>query len=113
MPIWQIQIQVIAILNIPHRGLCSKEKQMKYFINVPNVFVIADDILVVGFDIYGKDHDDTLQKILQICRQVNLILNKGKYLFRCSSVSFFTEVISSQGMRFDPQNLKVMMEMSP
>ena len=33
---------------------------------------IADDILVVGYDIDGKDHDDTLQKVLQIYRQVNL-----------------------------------------
>ena len=90
-----------------------KRKAAEIFQNVPNVFGIADDILVVGFDIYGKDHDDTLQKILQIYRQVNLILNKGKCIFRCTSVPFVTEVISSQGMRFNSQKLKVMMEMSP
>ena len=38
--------------------------------NLQNVFGFADDILVVGYDIDGKDHDDTLQKPLQICRLV-------------------------------------------
>ena len=39
---------------------------------LPNVFGIADDILVVGYDIDGKDHDEILQQVLQICRHVNL-----------------------------------------
>ena len=43
-----------------------------------NVFGIADDILVVGCDSNGKDHNNTIQKVLQICRQVNLKLNKDK-----------------------------------
>ena len=30
------------------------------FKDLPNVFGIADDILVVGYDSDGKDHDDTL-----------------------------------------------------
>ena len=30
------------------------------FKDLPNVYGIADDILVVGYDIDGKDHDDTL-----------------------------------------------------
>ena len=46
------------------------------FKNVPNVFGIADDILVAGYDIDGKDHDKMLQKVLQICRWVNLKLTK-------------------------------------
>ena len=30
------------------------------FKNLPNVFGIADDILIVGYDIAGKDHDEML-----------------------------------------------------
>ena len=32
------------------------------FKNLPNVFGIADDILAVGYDCDGKDHDNTLWK---------------------------------------------------
>ena len=44
--VWQVQIQEIAVLG-----------SLK---DLPNVFGIADDILVVGYDIDSKGHDDTL-----------------------------------------------------
>ena len=50
--------------------------QRKIFKNVPNVFSIADDILVAGYEADRKDHDETVQSMLQRCRQVNLKLNK-------------------------------------
>ena len=34
---------------------------------MPNVFSIADDILIAGFDGQGKDHDETLEKVLWVC----------------------------------------------
>ena len=66
--------------------------------DLPDVFGIADDILVVGYDSNGRDHDVTLWQVLQICRNVNLKLNKGKCHFRCSSVPSFWEVISRLGV---------------
>ena len=39
------------------------------FKNFPNVFGIADDILDVGYNMDGKDHDKMLQQVPQICRQ--------------------------------------------
>ena len=50
------------------------------------MFDIANDTLVIGYDSDGKDHDATLQKELQICRQVNLKLNKDECHFRCTSI---------------------------
>ena len=67
--------------------------------NLPNVFGIADYILVVGYDRDGKDHDEMLQQVLQICRQVNFKLNKGKCHFRCTSVPFIGEVMSCCGVQ--------------
>ena len=61
--------------------------------NLPNVFGIADDISVVCYDIDGKDHDEMLWQVLQIYRQVNIVLNKDKCCFRCTSVPSFGEVI--------------------
>ena len=54
----------------------------RIFKDLPNVFGIGDDILVVGHDNGGKDHDKTLWQVLQICRNVNLKLNKDKCHFR-------------------------------
>ena len=57
---------------------------------MPSIFCIADDILIAGFDKQGKDHDATLDKILRLCRQVNLKPNKDKFPFRCSRIPFFS-----------------------
>ena len=45
------------------------------FNDMPNVFGIADDILVIGYDEDGADHDATVHKVLKQCREVNLKLN--------------------------------------
>ena len=37
------------------------------FRDLTNAFGITDDILVVEYDRDGKDHDDTLQTVLQVC----------------------------------------------
>ena len=65
---------------------------------MPNVFGIADD-MVVGYEDYGRDHDKTVQKVLQGCREVNLKLNKDKCQYRCTSILFFGEVILRNGVQ--------------
>ena len=42
------------------------------FHDIPNVFDITYDILVVGYEDNGRDHDEMVQKVLQRCREVNL-----------------------------------------
>ena len=69
-------------------GDMFRRKIDEIFKDLPNEFVIADEILVVGYDVDGKDHDDMLQTVLQICKQVNLTLNKDKGHLRCTSVLF-------------------------
>ena len=63
------------------------------FIGRPNVFSIPEDNLIAGISEQAKDHDETSEKTLWVCRQANLRLNKGKYTFRCTSIPFFGEVI--------------------
>ena len=52
------------------------------FSDMPNVFGITGDILVAGYESTGRDHEKTVQRVLQRCRQVNLKLNKDKCHFR-------------------------------
>ena len=58
------------------------------FHGISNVFGIADYILTAGFNELGKDHNSTLDKVLRICRQVNLKLIRDKCFFRCTSMIF-------------------------
>ena len=69
-------------------GDMSGRKTDEIFKELPNVFSIANDILVVGCIANWKDYDEILQRVLQIFRQVNLKLNKDKCHFRCTSVPF-------------------------
>ena len=110
MQIWHIQIQRLPF-GVAQQETCFREKTDKILKELTNVFGIADDILDVGYEANGKNHDETLQKVLQICRQVNLKLNKDKCHFRCTSVPFFSEIISQHGVKPDPQKLKALMEM--
>ena len=78
---------------------------------MPNVFGIADDIMVRGYNKDGADHDKAVDKVLKWCQDVNLKLNKEKCHFRCTSMPFFKEVVSRQGVQPDPQKVKALMEM--
>ena len=76
------------------------------FNDMPNIFGIGDDILIIGYDNDGTDHDEAVHKVQQRCKEVNLKLNKEKCHFRCTSIPFFGEVISRRGVQPDPQNIK-------
>ena len=57
-------------------GDMFKRKLDKTYKELPNVYSIAHYILVVRYRVNGKDHDETLQRVLQIYRQIVLKLNK-------------------------------------
>ena len=56
------------------------------FNDMPNVFGIADDTLVTGYNKDGTHHDEAVYKVLKQCPDVNLKLNKEKCHFRCMSI---------------------------
>ena len=100
-------------LKQPCTGDMFQRKIDDEYLKTYQTFGIADDMLVVGYDSDGKDHDVTLLKVLQICWQVNLKLNKYKCHFSWTPVPLFGEVISSYGVKPDLQRFKEQMEMSP
>ena len=78
----------------------------KIFMDMPNVFGIADDILVIGYDKNRADHDEAVYSVLRWCQDVNLKLNKEKCHFRCTSIPFFGEVVSREGIQPDLQKVR-------
>ena len=87
-------------------GDMFQQKIDEIFHDMPNVFGIADHLLVVGYEDNARDHNIMVQKVLQRCRDVTLKLNKDKCHFRCTSIPFFGEVISWNGVQSDPQKIK-------
>ena len=79
-------------------GGMFQRKLDEIFIDLPNIFSIADDILVVGYDIDGKDHDDTLHRVLQVCRQQGL---------------FFGKIISKKNLQAFPGIINYFSKFSP
>ena len=81
------------------------------FKKLPNRCRIADDIIVAGYKSDGRDDDNTLYRVLPICEKENIKLNKGKYHFRCTLVSFCWDIISRQGIRPDLRKPKALADM--
>ena len=89
-------------------GNMFQHKIDKIFNDMPNVFGIADDILVIGYNKDGTDHNEAVYNALRQCQDVNLKLNKDKCHFRCMSIPFFGEVVSREGIQLDPQNIRAL-----
>ena len=49
-----------------------QKKIDELFSGMPNVFGIAGEILIAGFNEQGKDHYEILDKVLWVCWQANL-----------------------------------------
>ena len=52
-------------------GDMFEQKVNEIFRDLPNIFGIADDILIVEYDADGRDHDRSLMKVIQICHLGN------------------------------------------
>ena len=83
------------------------------FNDMPNIFGIADNILVIGYDEDGTDHDKVVYNVLRCCKEVNLKLNKYKCHFRCTSIPFFGKVVLRKGIQPDPRKVKALTDMPP
>ena len=43
------------------------KKMNEMFKDIPNVFGIAEDIFIVGYDADGRFHEKTLRQVMEIC----------------------------------------------
>ena len=69
-------------MGVASAGDIFQRKIDEIFNDMPNVFGIADDIVVVWYEDDDRDHNETVQNVLQKCRKVNLKLNKDKVSFQ-------------------------------
>ena len=93
------------------------QRTMHEFVeDLDGVEVIADDFLIAGF---GKTEDEVLRSLeanerafFEKCRRWNLKLNRRK-VKRCqSSVRFMGHLLTSDGLKADPEKIQAIIEMS-
>ena len=78
---------------------------------IDHAYAIMDDILVAGQDI--AHHDAVLNQVLQQAKSYNLRLNFDKVRVRKQEVPYIGHVISSEGLKPDPEKVRAMREMPP
>ncbi len=76
------------------------------------VYKIADDILVTGQGPNPeRDHDINLLRLLQRCRERNIVLNAAKFEFKCTSVPFIGHTLTQNGLQPDPSKVEAITKM--
>ena len=93
-------------------GDMFQHKIDKIFSDMQNIFGIMEDISVIEYDNNDAGHDAVVHKVLQICEEVNLKLNKEICNFRCTSIPFFGEVILRSGVQPDPKRIKTLTDIT-
>ena len=71
----------------------------KKFKDLPKVFGITDDILIVDDNTEDRDHNKMLKCVMHICSQENLKANKNKCNFRCTRILLFRKIIPRYGVQ--------------
>ncbi len=81
------------------------------------VVCIADDILIYGegatYEDATKDHDRRIIALLERCTQKNIKLNAEKLKFKVKEVKFMGNIVTTTGMRADPEKITAITEMTP
>ena len=81
------------------------------FDHIPNVIVIADDIMVVGKQPNHKDHDLALTTLLESARHCNVRLNYEKLQYTQTDIKFFGETYMVDGCKLSKGKVQAIVEM--
>ena len=94
---------------------CFQQKLDQCFESLKGVYKIADDLFIIGQgDIdeeADQDHAHILKNVLHRCRTKGIKLNKDKFQFKCSEVSFIGQVMTKEGLKPDPRKVEAIVKM--
>ena len=92
-----------------------QHRQNEVLEGLPGIYFITDDILITGQgeskEEALKDHDRNLVALLDRAREVNLKLNPKKLKLRLSEVPFIGHLLTSTGVKPDPEKVRAVQEM--
>jgi len=85
------------------------------FSDLPGVYNIADDVLIAGF---GDDLQSAMPNLhtnlttfLKRCSQQGVVLNPDKFEYGVTSVPFMGHLLTSQGLKADPDKVSAILNM--
>ena len=81
------------------------------FLHLENVMIIADDIMVIGYQEDEQDHDKALTQLLETAKKNNIKLNFDKIQYKQKEVEFFGEMYTTQGCKPSDTKVKAITEM--
>ena len=92
------------------------QRRLQSAINdLPGVYTIADDVLIVGegdtHETACQDHDKKLASFLDRCRVRGIRLNRNKIKLRLPEVKCMGHILTPNGLKADPDKLKVILKM--
>ena len=83
--------------------------------NLPGVFTIAEDILVVGMGATEQDarmyHDSKIVQLLKRCKENGLKLNQDKCKIAMPQVTSMGHILTSNGLKPDPTKVTAIQNM--
>ncbi|XP_034058782.1 uncharacterized protein K02A2.6-like [Gymnodraco acuticeps] len=92
-----------------------QRKQHELLSGLAGIEPIADDILVVGCGDTDaeaeEDHNTNLRALMQRCRAVKLRLSERKLQFKLKAVHFHGHVLSTEGLKIDPEKPQAVLDM--
>ena len=75
------------------------------FLNLDNVMIIADDIMVIGYQEDEGNHGIAFTKLLETVKKNNIKLNYDKIQYKQKEVEFFGDTHTTIGHK--PSNAKI------
>ena len=94
---------------------CFQQKLDQCLEGLKGVYKIADHLLIIGQgdtdEEAGQDHDQYLKNLLDRCRTKGIKLNKDKFQFKCSEVSFIGHVMTKDGLKPDFRKVEAILKM--
>ena len=79
------------------------EKRVEQVFGDLDVSIYFDDLIVAGKD--QTEHDENLRKLLVRARDANVKFNKDKIQLNRSQVSYLGHIVSSEGLKPDPEKV--------
>uniref|UniRef100_A0A8C9WLU3 Gypsy retrotransposon integrase-like protein 1 n=1 Tax=Scleropages formosus TaxID=113540 RepID=A0A8C9WLU3_SCLFO len=79
------------------------------------IYIIADDVLITGQEetpeTAEQDHDEKLKACLTRCREKGIKLNIDKFKLRQNEVSYIRHLLTSDGLKMDPDKVRAITHM--
>ena len=102
-------------LRLPFGLICSQDefqrKSDEAFEGLEGFAAIVDDILVYGSS--KEEHDINLRNVLLRARQKGVRFNADKAVICASEVPYFGHILSSKGLKADPEKISAILNMEP